>query len=68
MSEIGMFEGWLVLAKLCDIQGKHEEAEALYKRDLSIYRQRLGVNHPQTRSVQENYAGFLHSLGRDKEG
>jgi hypothetical protein len=47
------------LAGLYKSQGRYSEAEPLYLRSLQICEQRLGVDHPSTVTVRENYDLFL---------
>jgi len=43
------------LAGLYYSQGKYNEAEPLYKQALNICEQRLGVDHPNTITVCDNF-------------
>jgi hypothetical protein len=47
------------LAGLYKSQGRYSEAEPLYLRSLQICEQRLGVDHPSTVTVRQNYDLFL---------
>jgi hypothetical protein len=47
------------LAALYYSQGRYSEAEPLYLRSLQIFEQRLGVDHPSTATVRQNYDRFL---------
>jgi hypothetical protein len=53
------------LAQLCQQQGKHEQAEALYQRALHIREHHLGKTHPETEKTRRAYAAFLRLLERD---
>ena len=55
------------LAALLDGQGKYDEAEALYRRALSIFEKALGPKHPKVRTYRQNYAGLLRAIGRKAE-
>src|SRR5260370_1221872 len=46
-------------------KGKYAQAEPLYQRALAIYEQRLGPEHPSTRTFRENYAGLLRQMERE---
>jgi hypothetical protein len=48
-------------------QGKHAEAEPLYKRALAIKDKALGPEHPDTAKVLVNYAGLMRKLNRKNE-
>ena len=39
--------------------GRHDEAEPLYRQALEIVRAKLGPDHPNTKTVEANYAAFL---------
>ena len=43
------------LAGLYRSQGKYADAEPLYQRALNILEEALGLKHPNTRTVRENY-------------
>ena len=47
------------LAALYASQGRYSKAEPLYLRSLQICEQRLGVEHPSTVTVRQNYDRFL---------
>jgi tetratricopeptide (TPR) repeat protein len=47
------------LALLYYSQGKYSEAEPLYQEALAIFEQSLGIDHPNTVTVRENYQLFL---------
>ncbi len=55
------------LAALYDIQSKYEQAEPLYQRALAIHEQVLGADHPDTRTVQENYTDLLQKTKDKRE-
>jgi hypothetical protein len=50
-----------------DRQGKYVEAEPLYQRALAIYKQQLGLSHPSTKLVEQNYALFLQDFSPRNE-
>jgi tetratricopeptide (TPR) repeat protein len=54
------------LASLYQAQGKYEQAEPLYERALAIYTQAFGLQHPGTKTIQENYALFLEEKHRKR--
>ncbi|MGH7232443.1 MAG: tetratricopeptide repeat protein, partial [Nitrospiraceae bacterium] len=54
------------LAALYDSQGKYAEAEPLYQRAYTIMKARLGLNHPNTKTVLSNYAEFLVAHDQEK--
>lgn len=47
------------LALLYKTQGKYAEAEPLYRRAYAIMKARLGLAHPNTKTVLSNYADLL---------
>jgi hypothetical protein len=47
---------WNNQALLCAEQGKHAQAEALYRRALNLLEKALGKAHPSTRACRANYA------------
>ena len=55
------------LAGLYDSQGRYEEAEPLYKRDLEISEKSLGKDHPSVATTLNNLAGLYYSQGRYEE-
>ncbi len=55
------------LASLYHAQGKHTEAEPLYRRALAIWEKALGPEHPHVAQSLENYAVLLRKTGRDIE-
>lgn len=55
------------LADLYQNQARYEEAEPLYQRSLEIFEQRLGVDHPNTRTVRGNYERFLRERSEASE-
>ena len=55
------------LASLYRDQSKYEQAEPLYRRALAIYEKALGLQHPDTQQVRQNYASLLRAIGRDAE-
>ncbi len=50
------------LALLYKAQGRSSEAEPLSQRAARIFHTSLGVEHPQTRQVMENYISLLADL------
>lgn len=55
------------LAQLYQAQGRYDEAEPLYERELTIAVKRLGPHHPTTRKVLHNLSAPLRAQGRDRE-
>ena len=55
------------LAGLYRAQGRHGEAEPLYKRALDIREKALGPEHPLVALNLEIYAALLRKMGRDSE-
>ena len=55
------------LASLYEAQGKHADAEGLYKRALSISENSLDPDHPNVATSLENYAAFLRKNSRVAE-
>ena len=55
------------LAVLYHAQGRHIEAEPLFKRALAIYEKALGPDHPIVAMSLENFADLLRRTGRDDE-
>jgi tetratricopeptide (TPR) repeat protein len=51
------------LASLYESQGRYGEAEPLFKKALAICEQQLGLDHPTTITVKENYESFLREEG-----
>ncbi len=49
------------------IQGRHAEAEPLYKRALAIREKSLGPKHPNVATSLENYAARVRATGRTAE-
>ncbi|OJJ82683.1 tetratricopeptide repeat protein, partial [Aspergillus glaucus CBS 516.65] len=47
-------------------QGKYEEAEAMYRRDLEGSEKVLGPEHPDTRQSVNNLGSVLESQGKSK--
>jgi tetratricopeptide (TPR) repeat protein len=47
--------------------GKHQEAETLYKRALSIYKSQPGTEHPIVASILSSLAALLRKLGNSVE-
>ena len=47
------------LASLYDARGKYAEAEPLYRRAYAIMKARLGLDHPNTKTVLSSYADLL---------
>jgi hypothetical protein len=50
------------LGTLLRVQGEYEAAQPLYERALAICEERLGVDHPTTRTIRANLAA-LRSRG-----
>ena len=48
-------------------QGRHAEAEPLYRRDLAISEKVLGAEHPDTAATLNNLANLYESQGRYAE-
>jgi tetratricopeptide (TPR) repeat protein len=55
------------LAELYRVQGRHAEAEPLYRRALAIREKTLGPDHPDVATVLVNYAALLRETGRGAE-
>ena len=55
------------LALLYDKQGKHEEAESLYKRVLTIREKRVGPDHADVATSLDNLAALYRETGREEE-
>jgi len=55
------------LAALYWAQGKLEEAKPLYKQALEIFIQVLGLDHTNTRTVQNNYDHLRQLMKRDPQ-
>ncbi len=55
------------LASLYHAQGKHTEAEPLYRRALAIWEKALGPEHPHVAASLKNYARLLRETGRGAE-
>jgi tetratricopeptide (TPR) repeat protein len=55
------------LAGLCSIQGRYEEAEALYRRALEIGERTLGPEHSNTATALNDLAGLYSDQGRYRE-
>jgi hypothetical protein len=53
------------LATLYQDQGKYEEAEPLYQRALTICERVLGLGHPNTVLVRENYADMKEIMNEE---
>ena len=47
--------------------GRHVEAEALYRRALTIQRAKLGASHPEVALSLHNLAAVLGAQGRQRE-
>jgi tetratricopeptide (TPR) repeat protein len=45
-------------------QGNYDQAEALYRRALSIFRKALGPKHPKVTTCRLNYASLLRVMNR----
>jgi len=56
------------MAVLCGSQGKHAEAEALYRRSISLFEKALGRRHPKVAAARANYASLLRTMKRGAEG
>ncbi len=52
------------LASLYHDQGKHEQAEPLYQRALTIREKQLGPEHPDTAGSLNNLAALYHAQGK----
>ncbi len=52
------------LAGLYEEQGRFNEAEPLYERSLSFFKQELGDNHPDVATSLDNLASIYQSQGR----
>ncbi|EFH84762.1 tetratricopeptide repeat protein [Ktedonobacter racemifer] len=52
------------LAGLYKDQEMYDKAEPLFKQALAIYERCLGVEHPDTRVLQRNYAELLQCMGQ----
>jgi hypothetical protein len=50
------------LAGLYEDQGRYAEAEPLYLRALVILLAKLGADHPNTQTVQQNFRLFLQAV------
>ncbi|KZP24408.1 hypothetical protein FIBSPDRAFT_735738, partial [Athelia psychrophila] len=55
------------IAALHERQGKHDEAEMLYKRALTGRETSLGIHHPGTVTTMKYLAGVYDAQGRDGE-
>ncbi|RYP17412.1 hypothetical protein DL765_004542 [Monosporascus sp. GIB2] len=55
------------LAFLLQSQGKHEEAEQMYRRTLELREAALGRKHPDTFTSMNNLAGVLREQGKYEE-
>ena len=55
------------LANTYNNQGKHREAEVLYKQCLDKRKVVLGDNHPETLGTMYNLAGTYGSQDRNRE-
>jgi tetratricopeptide (TPR) repeat protein len=55
------------LAVLLRALGRHDEAEALYRRALALFRQALGPDHPKLITCLRSLARLLRDLGRTAE-
>ena len=56
-----------ILALLLNYQGKHEEAEAIYRRTLELKVKVLGQKHPKTLISLHDLAGLLYRQRRYRE-
>ena len=48
-------------------QGKHAQAELLFRRAIAIDEKALGPEHPHVAIGLENYADLLRKMNRDAE-
>ena len=55
------------LAGLYKTQGKHSQAEPLYRRALTILTKSVGPDHPNVATTLENFAELLREMDRDAE-
>ena len=55
------------LAELYKGQGKHAEAEPLFKRALAIAEKALGLEHPHVATVLENMSEVYEKTGKKDE-
>lgn len=53
------------LAALRRAQGRHAEAEALYRRALSIFERALPPDHPNLATCRANHAALVREMTRD---
>ena len=51
------------MARVCDRQGKINEATLLYQEALDGYERVLGLQHPSTRETSKNLASFYERQG-----
>jgi len=56
------------LAAAYDSQGKHRDAEVLYKQCLDKQKTVLGENHPSTLNTMSNLALMYDSQAYDRQG
>jgi tetratricopeptide (TPR) repeat protein len=50
------------LANLYSLQGKYAEAELLLQRTLAIVEKQLGLDHPDTVAIRENYNALVRNM------
>lgn len=55
------------LANCLRTQGKHGEAEPLYKRALEVKEKSAGPLHPDLVPILDNYAKLLRASGREQD-
>ena len=55
------------LAVVYDTEGKHAEADPLFKRSLAIKEKALGPNHPRLANFLQNYAAHLRATKHASE-
>ena len=55
------------LARLFASQGRHAEAEPLFRRALTIREEKLGPEHPDTIATREHYADLCQNIGSTKK-
>ena len=57
----------IISPSFCDLSGKHEEAEALFRRALDIDERVLGAQNPNVATVLNNLAKVLRDTNRPAE-
>jgi hypothetical protein len=55
------------LAYLARQQQEYEKAEPLYRRAFSVLKRVLGLEHPDTQSLRQQYTSLLRAMGREEE-